>query len=153
MKPKNKIIWIITVLVIAVISSVVIKVTREKYYSTFISCEGVVTMIEWFDDHPEKYARLNHRHGVGRSANFRTYYSFEADGKKYESSFLSYEHVSKYREGDTIEIWYNPKNPNDSSAETASVGLEVIIPYFLCAPIIVSIATFGKSKRRALYNE
>ena len=52
--PKGRLICIIAVLVLAIISSFIIKTVRQSYFDTFVSCEGVVTEIEWFKNYPEK---------------------------------------------------------------------------------------------------
>ena len=154
-KPKNRLICIIAVVVLAVISSLIVNIVRGKYYATFVSCEGVVTEIEWFKNYPEKYARIHRgRKNLGSSSKFRTYYSFTVDEENYESSFLSSENVSKYRVGDSFEVWYNPKNPHDSRGYVPSPGLEIFIPYFLAAPVIVFIATAkSRARGRALFDE
>ena len=149
--PRVRLICIIAVLVLAIISSFIIKTVRQSYFDTFVSCEGVVTEIEWFDNHPERYARIHHS---SSSSNFRTYYSFTVNEKTYESSFLSSKHVSKYRVGDPIEVWYNPKNHNDSCGYVPSPEMEPFVPYFLAAPVIVFIATArSRARGRALYDE
>ena len=153
-KPKNRLICIIAVVVLAVISSLIVNIVRGKYYATFVSCEGVVTEIEWFKNYPEKYARIYKSKNLGSSWKFRTYYSFTVNEKTYESSFLSSKHVSKYRVGDPIEVWYNPKNPNDSCGYVPSPEMEPFVPYFLAAPVIVFIATArSRARGRALYDE
>ncbi|MBQ3527057.1 MAG: DUF3592 domain-containing protein [Clostridia bacterium] len=152
--PKGRLICIIAVLVLAIISSFIIKTVRQSYFDTFVSCEGVVTEIEWFKNYPEKYARIYKSKNLGSSWKFRTYYSFTVDEKNYGSSFLSSKHVSKYRVGDPIEVWYNPKNPNDSCGYVPSPEMEPFVPYFLAAPVIVFIATArSRARGRALYDE
>ncbi len=155
-EPKARLICIIAVLILAVISSFVINIVRGNYYDTFVSTEGKVTDIEFLNNYPEKYARVHYRMNKMSRATHRIYYSFTVDEKPYGRSetFYKKDYPSKYRVGDVIEVWYDPQYPNNSFTYKPSPGLDVFVPYFICAPILVFIANAGRNKKgRALFNE
>ena len=158
--PKMRLICIIITLILALISSVIVYFVRGNYYSSFISTDAKVTDIEFLNNYPEKYAmfRFHRSRNISSDVTHRIYYSFSLGGKVYGGTHNFYERTdnypSKYRVGDTIEIWYYPKAPDISFFKKPAPGLEVFVPYFLAAPVIVCIASQkNKSNRRALYRE
>lgn len=152
---KKRFILIVITLLVAIISSLIIYIVRTDYYNSFIMTEGVVTDIEWLNNTPAKYARI-HRglKNLGSDATFRIYFTYEVDDTVYDSNDLSYKNVSKYRVGDTIDVWYAPNYPQNSFPYKPSPALEVFIPLFLAFPVIIGIANLKRHKKgRALFDE
>ena len=152
---KARFILIVITLLAAIISSLIIYIVRTDYYDSFIMTDGVVSDIEWLNNTPAKYAKIHRgRKNLGRDATFRIYFTYEVDGKIYDSSDLSYENTSKYRVGDNIDVWYAPKYPKNAFPYKPSPAFEVFIPLFLAFPVTIGISTLNRHKKgRALFDE
>lgn len=111
------------VIILAVVLSVGIYFVRTAQYNDYVSAPGVITQIDI-------------RQGSGKSSgNHTIYFTYTVDETEY-SGASSYSGSSTDRiEGETVEVWYDPDNPGESSFHKPVPGLDPIVPLFFCIPV------------------
>ena len=147
MKPSIKLIVASLIMVGALIMSIYLYYSRTAYFETWKSCEGVVYDIEKVTKRNASPKRRGH------STYYRVYYTFPLeDTVKYGYTDYS-DPPETYVKGDSKTIWYDPANPDISSAHRPTADLYVWAPFFLCIPVSVGIAFKKERKNGALYSE
>lgn len=132
--------WLLVngVLLLALVCSVVIYFARTWQYQDWVSAPGVVTDLQHYSGHKRS------------SSSYRIYFSFDVNGKTYQGSNLYTGKDAQTAIGETREIWYNPKNPNQSSFHKPSPGLDPWAPWILAVPVVLGLIVLPLRKRRTL---
>lgn len=122
------------ILIIAGICSVGIYFFRTEQYKDWVPTDGVVVQIERFTG------------GRRSSSSHRIYFSYTVNGVDYVGSSLYSGYDTDVREGDVSEVWYDPDDPQMSSYNKPTPGLDPYGPFFLGIPLALSVA-FRRRRR------
>ena len=102
----------------------------------FVECEGVITKVEKVYDEDFDGAR---------TVNYETTFTYTVDGKTYEGSFSLGDERAV---GDTITLYYNPKNPENISNTLNNEWLWIIFLVLGCAAAIFTVVSAVNGLKR-----
>ena len=122
------------ILIIAGICSVGIYFFRTEQYKDWVPTGGVVVQIERFTG------------GRRSSSSHRIYFSYTVNGVDYVGNSLYSGYDTDVREGDLSEVWYDPDDPQMSSYNKPTPGLDPYGSFFLGIPLALS-AAFRRRRR------
>lgn len=116
MKIKSKVFIVLAFILVGaffIVLGIIIGNSQKKFMETAVSTEAVITKIT--------------EHRSGGEKKYRPYITYSVDGVTYSDVRLGY-YKRGMDEGDVIEIYYDPENPEDFIAGHASN----LMPAILC---------------------
>ena len=130
---KNKLMLPIIILVISLILSGYVHITKTKEYETWVSTTGVIDNIEI----RERRKTSDESHSI--------YYSYNVNGVEYSGENTYSTKNTDFEIGQVVDIWYDIDSPQNSSFHKPRASLNSLVP--LLVGVLLSIATLKKSRR------
>lgn len=136
----KKFIFPLIVLLIAGIISAGLYFTINEKAKTWQTTDGIITSVKITDG--------NARSIGGKGPNIHYEWIYTVDGIEYsgKESFGYSNQGVHYKIGEQKEIWYNPKNPVETSFHKPSPNLAVWIPLFMAIPIMLAVYSIQARK-------
>lgn len=112
------------VIALAVFLSIGIRYARTAQYKDYVSTQGVITRID-----------MRYSSGNSSDGNHTIYFTYTVDGTEYSGANSYSGKNTDFYEGQTVEVWYDPDNPEESSFHKPGPGLDPYVPLFFCIPV------------------
>lgn len=133
---SNRFLAPVIILLIAGLCSVAIYFLRTEQYKDWVSTDGVVVQIERFSG------------GRRSSSSHRIHFSYTVNGEEYVGSSLYGGYDTDVYEGYACEVWYDPDEPQMSSFNKPTPGLDPYGPFFLAIPMAIGALGFRRKRIR-----
>lgn len=136
----KKIIVPLVVLLIAGIISAILYFTINEKAEQWLTTDGTITNV--------KITQGNARSIGGSGPKIHYEWIYTVDGIEYSGKdmFGYRKEQGHYNVGEKKEIWYNPKNPIETSFVKPSPNLAVWVPFFLAIPIMLAVYSMQARK-------
>ena len=139
-KKKASLNWIFATIGVAlIVAGVICLVKSENFKKNAVQTQATITEIDIFKDSDE-------------DTQYNVLVEFRADDAKIEGS-LGY-HVSGMKKGQTVQIFYNPDDPQDFKSTSEDIWIFVVlivlgVPFLLFGifPVIMKFITVLKNRR------
>ena len=117
------------ILVLAVVLSWVLHTAKTAQYAGWLPTEGIITKIE--------YHHSSSRRSHGSDDSYELHYDYSVAGVSYSGSNRYSGDETERREGERVEVWYDPENPDSASFHKPGPGLYPLVPFIFALPLML----------------
>ena len=110
--------------VLGIVMGVLTGISENKFQESALTTTAIITDID------VRYYRSNGKNKKDRDV----FVEYEVEGQKYRNELNIYK--SSMREGQRIEVFYDPENPGDSRIASGGVSIIILI-------MVIIFLTFG----------